>query len=128
MMDNGNDRQFTTGSVLCGPPTATNPTNPQCYSTMPILQINEAAKTATLLDNYTPPDTYFNFFGGDAEKLGNGDPEVDFCAPLNGAIVQELLPNTNQVVWQGTTPGADQFRVERLGSLYPGVTWTQASF
>ena len=128
LMDNGNDRQFTTGSVLCKPPTATNPTNPQCYSTMPVLQVNESAKTATLVERYTPPDTYFSIFGGDAEKLANGDPEVDFCAPLHGAIVQELTPDASQVVWQGKTAGADQFRVQRLGSLYPGVTWTQGSF
>ncbi len=128
LMDNGNDRQFTTGSVLCNPPTATNPANPSCYSTMPVLRINEAARTATLVEHYVPPDTDFSFFGGDAEKLANGDPEVDFCAPLNGALVQELTPDASQVVWQATTPGADQFRTQRLGSLYPGVRWTQASF
>lgn len=128
MMDNGNDRHFRTGSVLCKPPTATTPTNPECYSTMPVLQVNESGKTATLLENYTPPDTYFSFFGGDAEKLANGDPEVDFCAPLKGAIVQELTPDASQVVWQATTAGADQFRVQRLGSLYPGVTWSEPSF
>lgn len=128
MMDNGNDRQFATGPVMCKAPTKANPTDPSCYSTMPVLEINESAKTATLLKNYTPPDTYFSFFGGNADLLANGDAEVDFCAPLNGAIVQELTPDASQVVWQGTTPGADQFRVQRFGSLYPGVTWTQASF
>jgi hypothetical protein len=128
MMDNGNDRQFATGPVMCKAPTKANPTDASCYSTMPVLQINESARTATLLENYTPPDTYFSFFGGNADLLANGDAEVDFCAPLNGAIVQELTPDASQVVWQGTTPGADQFRVQRFGSLYPGVTWTQASF
>lgn len=128
MMDNGNDRQFTTGSVSCKAPTAASPTNPSCYSTMPVYEINEAAKTATLLENYTPPDTYFSYFGGDAERLANGDSEVDFCAPLNGAIVQDLTPDASQVVWQATTRGADQFKVQRLGSLYPGVTWAQPSF
>jgi hypothetical protein len=48
---------------------------------------------------------------------------VDFCAPVKGAIVQELNPQGSQVVWQATTPEADQFHVYRLPSLYPGVQW-----
>ena len=49
--------------------------------------------------------------------------EVNFCATLRGAIVQELNPQAKQVVWQGYTPNADQFHVYRLPSLYPGVQW-----
>uniref|UniRef100_A0A7V5CSX7 Lipoprotein n=1 Tax=Acidobacterium capsulatum TaxID=33075 RepID=A0A7V5CSX7_9BACT len=134
LMDNGNDRYFSSGQqVQCGQPKPGAAFNPQCYSTMPVLQINEQARTATLLDNYNPGDQDFSFFGGNAEQLGNGDYQVDFCAPSGGAIVQELTPQ-NQVVWQGNTPAAgkqpaaDQFHVDRLGSLYPGVTWTQTSF
>jgi len=120
MMDNGNDRMFPTGSVFCKPYQAPSA---QCYSTMPLLEINETNMTATMIAHYVPPPTYFSFFGGNAEQLGNNDTEVNFCAALKGAIVQELNPQASQVVWQATTPGADQFHVYRLPSLYPGVQW-----
>jgi hypothetical protein len=89
---------------------------------MPVLQIDETHMTATMIDHYAPGDTYFSFFGGNAELLDNGNMEVDFCAPVKGAIVQELNPQ-NQPVWQGMTPGADQYHVYRMPSLYPGVQW-----
>lgn len=120
LMDNGNDRTFATGQVLCVPYA---PSSAQCYSTMPLLQIDEATMTATMVDHYIPPDTYFSFFGGNAELLANGDTEVDFCAALRGATVQELSPQGHQVIWQGLTSGADQFHVYRMPSLYPGVQW-----
>ncbi len=120
LMDNGNDRLFPTGQVLCQPYAATTA---QCYSTMPLLQIDETDMTATMVTHYVPPDTFFSFFGGNAEPLANGDMEVNFCATLRGAIVQELNPQGSQVVWQGYTPNADQFHVYRLPSLYPGVQW-----
>jgi arylsulfate sulfotransferase len=120
LMDNGNDRTFPTGQVSCRP--AANQTA-TCYSTMPVLEINESNMTATLVTHYTPPSSYFSYFGGNAELLQNGDMHVNFCAPYSGAIVQELDPTGSRVVWQGTTPGADQFHANRLPSLYPGVQW-----
>lgn len=120
VMDNGNDRIFPTGQVKC---PSYSSANPQCYSTMPLLELNESNMTATMIVHYVRPDTDFSFFGGNAELLGNNDMEVDFCAPASGAIVQELNPNASQVVWQATTPGADQFHAFRLPSLYPGVQW-----
>ncbi|HEX5236166.1 MAG TPA: aryl-sulfate sulfotransferase [Silvibacterium sp.] len=120
LMDNGNDRQFPTGSVLCVPEKATTPS---CYSTMPVFQIDESNMTATLVTHYVPPPSYFSFFGGNVERLANGDMHVDFCSPLTGAIVQELDPTGTNVIWQGTTLRADQFHVDRLPSFYPGVQW-----
>ena len=119
LLDNGNDRIFPTGQVLCKP---TDPASAKCYTTEPLLEINEAAMTATLVSHYSPGPSYFSFFGGNVEQLGNGDTEINFCAPASGAIVQELDAGSH-VVWQGTTPGADQFHVNRLPSLYPGVQW-----
>jgi hypothetical protein len=48
---------------------------------------------------------------------------VDFCSPQAGAILQELDPQASHVVWQATTPNADQYHANRLASLYPGVQW-----
>ncbi len=120
LMDNGNDRTFPSGQVQCKPGA---PTNSQCYSTMPLLELNESSMTATMIRHYVPPPSYFSFFGGNAELLANNDMEVDFCAAATGAIVQELDPAGSQVLWQAITPGADQFHVYRLPSLYPGVQW-----
>ncbi len=120
MMDNGNDRIFPSGQVICAPYA---PSTPKCYSTMPVLEINENNLTATMITHYSPPDNYYTFFGGNAELLGNNDMEANFCAAIKGAIVQELNPQGTQAVWQATTPGAAQFHVYRLPSLYPGVQW-----
>ena len=120
MMDNGNDRIFPTGQVLCKPLAASTP---NCYSTVPVLELNENNMTATLVTHYQPPPSYFTFFGGNVELLPNGDIHANFASPVSGAIVQELNPETLQVVWQGTSPNADQFHVYRWPSLYPGVQW-----
>jgi hypothetical protein len=122
LMDNGNDRTFPapTSQVLCKPDA---PTTSNCYSTFPIFQIDESNMTATLVNHYEPGPSDFSFFGGNAEQLPNGDMQVDFCAPLTGALIQELDPTGTKVVWQANTPHADQFHVDRLPSLYPGVQW-----
>jgi len=118
LMDNGNDRIFPSGQVFCKGPAPN-----QCYSTMPVLELNEAKMTATMISHYMPPTSYYSPFGGNVDLLGNNNINVNFCAPSSGAIVQELDPQTLQPVWQATTPGADQFRVSRVPSLYPGVQW-----
>lgn len=120
VMDNGNDRIFPAGPVLCLPG---KPTTASCYSTVPVYEINEQNMTATLVTHYVPPPSYFSFFGGNADPLPNGDIHADFCSAVSGAIVQELNPNASQVVWQASTPNADQFHAFRLPSLYPGVQW-----
>ena len=120
VMDNGDDRQFPTG-VLCGVGGAA----PCLYSTASVLQVDEGARTATLVEHYVPPASMYSFFGGNVDLLGNGDREVNFCAVTTGSVVQELRgPNgSEQVVWQAVTGGSNQYRVERLPSLYPGVQW-----
>lgn len=120
MMDNGNDRIFPTGQVFCKPMA---PPSPSCYSTIPVLELNENNMTATLVTHYEPPPAYFTFFGGNVELLANGDIHTNFSAAQNGAIVQELDSQAKQVIWQGTSPGAFQFHVYRWPSLYPGVQW-----
>ena len=120
LMDNGNDRLFPSGQVHCAPGPSIPPT---CYSSIPILEINEGAMTATLVKHYVPPPSYFSFFGGNAELLANGDIEADFASTNSGAIVQELDPASLQVVWQGSTSKAFQYHANRIPSLYPGVQW-----
>jgi arylsulfate sulfotransferase len=120
LMDNGNDRMFPSGAVLCAP---LKPPVPTCYSTVPVLELNEANMTATLVTHYEPPPSYFSFFGGNADLLPNGNIHANFSAAVSGAIVQELNPQATQIIWQGTTPNAYQFHAYRWPSLYPGVQW-----
>ncbi|UWZ84102.1 aryl-sulfate sulfotransferase [Occallatibacter riparius] len=121
LMDNGNDRFYPSGQVLCNPLAGTPP--PTCYSTIPVIDVDERAMTATLVHHYQPGPADFSYFGGNAELLANGDFEAAFASTHNGGIVQELDPNSLNVIWQAATPGASQYHVNRWASLYPGVQW-----
>ena len=120
LMDNGDDRLFPAG-VMCGVGGAA----PCLYSTASVLQVDETARTATLVEHYVPPASQYSLFGGNVEQLANGDVEANFCGDTAGSVIQELRgPNgAQQVVWQATTPKTNQYRAERLPSLYPGVQW-----
>lgn len=124
LMDDGDDRQFPPG-VTCGSAGA-----PPClYSTATVLSVDESAMTATFVSHYIAAPSLYSFFGGQVDLLQNGDIEVDFGSAKQGATVQEYQPGaavlqTNpQIVWQAVTPGYDQYRSQRLPSLYPGVQW-----
>jgi len=69
VFDNGDDRFFPSGQVLCAGGSA------GCYSTVPLLNIDETNMTATLTFHMTAP--YYNFFGGNNAVLPNGD--IEFC-------------------------------------------------
>jgi arylsulfate sulfotransferase len=120
LFDNGDDRSFPAG-VTCGSTGA-----PPClYSTVPILQIDEAAKLATLGFHYNPSN--FSFFGGNAEVLSNGNVEFDECAISTSpeeAVFSEVTNHAApQTVWQMTVSGDFVYRAFRIPSLYPGVQW-----
>jgi arylsulfate sulfotransferase len=123
MMDNGDDRIFPAG-VTCGSSGA-----PPClYSTVPIFQIDESAMTATLTFHSILPTSEYNFFGGNAEVLANGNVEYDLCArgasPGIGSDVFEVTnESTPQTVWSMHTSGENLYRARRMPSLYPGVQW-----
>jgi arylsulfate sulfotransferase len=120
LFDNGDDRMFPAG-VTCGSAGA-----PPCfYSTVPILQIDENSKVATVAFRYTPQN--YSFFGGGANVLDNGNIENDLCAPLGVPVESIVTEVTNQptpqIVWQMTIPGEYAYRAFRIPSLYPGVQW-----
>ena len=119
MMDNGDDRQFSSG-VTCG----TSGAPPCLYSTMPIFQIDENAKTATLSFHQTAPASQYNLWGGNAEQLENGDVEYDLCGTSSGSYIYEVTNEQNpQTVWSMTTPSTNFYRAFRIPSFYPGVQW-----
>ena len=121
VFDNGNDRVFPAGSGLaCGAPG--QPTS--CYSTVPLFDIDESARTATLTFHPTAPS--YSFFGGNAEVLSNGD--VEYCESAGGpgtaGTVYEITQRGSaQTVWQLQVTGQFVYRGQRIPSLYPGVQW-----
>jgi len=88
LFDNGNQRILQASPlVLCGSGTP-------CDSRVPILHLDEAAKTAdiTWVDKLAP---LFSFFGGSARLLKNGNVEFDECAATP-------LPNNNAQIFEVT--------------------------
>ena len=96
LFDNGDHRPKD------GAPCGTGPTSP-CYSRVPLFQVDETAKTATIIWQDTLP--VFSFFGGNAEGLANGDVEFDEAASAGttvaGAVYEVTMgPTAPQTVWQ----------------------------
>jgi hypothetical protein len=115
LMDNG-DLRVTGGNPCNGPGGSCN------YSRAPEFMIDETAMTATISN--TAIFSVFNPWGGNAEVLDNGDIEADYCGMASGSIVVETTPGANpQTVWSMSSSNND-YRSHRIGSFYPGVTWT----
>jgi hypothetical protein len=119
LMDNGDDRMFPDGG-LCG-----TGAEPACYSTVPVFQINESAKTATLTFHQMVPTSLFNSWGGNAEPMDNGNIEYDLCGTANGSDIFEVTPDSTNptTVWHMHMAGNNSYRGFRIPSLYPGVQW-----
>jgi arylsulfate sulfotransferase len=99
-------------------------------SRVPIFQLDESAKTATIewVDDLAP---VFFLFRGNARMLVNGNVEFDECAPIfptqNMAIYEVTKTTRPQTVWQMQMPGQFVYRGLRIPSLYPSVQWHWAS-
>jgi arylsulfate sulfotransferase len=122
LFDNGDDR----GVVDVANGTCNKAGQPACFSTVPIFDIDETAKTATFAFHPTTPD--YSFFGGNADVLNNGNAEYDECSNgsiegNNAAIFEVTQTSTPQTVWHMKITGQYAYRGFRMGSLYPGVQW-----
>ena len=120
LFDNGDNRP----NGALGQPCGVGPQSP-CYSTVPLLQIDESALTATI--EWRDTLKLFSFFGGNAEVLANGDSEFDESAAggsaVAGAVYEVTQDAVPQIVWQLQVAGQYAYRAIRLPSLYPGVQW-----
>jgi hypothetical protein len=121
LFDNGNQRVLNSSGTLCS--AGTTP----CESRVPILHLDESARTAdiTWVDKLAP---VFSFFGGSARALANGN--IEFCEsastplPANNAAIFEVTKTTPpQTVWSMQIAGQFAYRGFRIPSLYPGVQW-----
>jgi hypothetical protein len=118
VMDNGDDREFP-GGQNCLVNAGT-----YCYTTIPVMQVDEVAKTATLIYHHILPAALYSFFAGDVLSLANGNIEYNLAGtPTNAHIFEETMTSTPQTVWQLHVVNEDTYRGFRIPSLYPGVTW-----
>lgn len=119
VMDNGDNRILANGSA-CGT------TGNDCYTTVPILDVNELQKTATVLFRQTIPTAQYSEYGGDTTELTNGDLEYDLCSDpfgLGSVVTETTTGSSPKTVWTMTVTGANLYRAHRIPSLYPGVQW-----
>ena len=118
LFDNGNNRVLDLSRNICG--SATTP----CASRVPLLQLDESARTATIewTDNLAP---VFSDWGGSARLLDNGNIEFaeTVATPTDGAIFEVTQTSPPQTVWQMHALGQATYRGFRIPSLYPGVQW-----
>jgi hypothetical protein len=121
-MDNGNDRIFPR-ALSCG----TSGAPPCLYTTVPVWQIDENAKTATLTFHQIIPASLYNIFGGNTEQLENGNLEYDLCGvgtyPSGSYVYEVTQVSDPQTVWTMHVRGTDLYRAFRIPSFYPGVQW-----
>jgi arylsulfate sulfotransferase len=123
--DNGNNRLVDANNDVCDTTGTVN-----CFSDVPIFQVNEYTKTAQLQWDYNLSPAY-SICCGDALMLPNGDIEYDVAYNVQTpglSDVQEVTQEQSpQLVWQMNIQGQLAYRAFRIPSLYPGVEWTQAA-
>jgi arylsulfate sulfotransferase len=119
--NNGNNRLVDTNNDVCGSAGVI-----PCYSSVPIFQLNEYDKTASVLweDNLSPA---YSVCCGDALILVNGDVEFDIADDVNNpnlSYIEEVTPTpAPELIWRMNISGQLVYRGMRIPSLYPGQVW-----
>ncbi len=123
--DNGNSRPDPITGLPCQTSTAA-PGGGACYSRALFLDLDEPARTASIAwqDNLSP---IFADCCGNINLLSTGNVDLgaggaSFFPPATEAleVTQQASP---QVVWQMNISNQFSYRILRLPSLYPGVSW-----
>ena len=123
--NNGNNRLLDTNNDVCSTPGLAT-----CYSSVPLFEVNETTKTASVVSE-TSLAPHYSVCCGDAQVLSNGNVEYDvaFDTQTPGqSYIQEVVPGpTPQLVWQMNVDVSLVYRGFRIPSLYPGVSWPQSA-
>ncbi len=122
LFNNGNNRLLNSANQVCGT-TGAGP----CYSSVPIYNLSESAKTADIASEIVLAPTYSTCCGN-ANIMSNGDIEYDVAMDVNTpntSYIEESVPGTTPTLtWRMNVVNSLVYRGFRIGSLYPGVTWT----
>jgi hypothetical protein len=121
LFNNGNNRLVDSNNDVCGSSGATG-----CYSSVPIFQLDEYTKTASVLweDNLSPA---YSVCCGDALILPSGSVEFDIAYDVNNpnvSSIEEVIPTQSpELIWRMNIQGLLAYRGFRIPSLYPGQVW-----
>lgn len=122
--NNGNNRMMNSSGSICGS-TGVGP----CYSSVPIFQLDESAKTASVQWEYNLLPAY-SVCCGDALVLPNGNVEFDIAYDIgtpNISHIEEVTKTQSpELVWKMDIAGQLAYRGYRIPSLYPGQVWPAA--
>lgn len=121
--NNGTTRLMDSNNDLCGTAGVG-----ACYSSVETVQLDESAKTATILwlDDLQPA---YSICCGDALILPNGNTEFDVAFDVNTpnfSHIEEVTP-AQELVWKLDLEGQLAYRGFRIPSLYPGQVWPAAA-
>lgn len=125
MMDNGNARPLSNGRP-CAEKKEQAAKQPLCYTTVPLFEIDEKAKTARQVTRKVFSTAEYSTWGGNAVALPNGNIETTLTSqrtPNTSLIVEYVPGNANQNVWRMQVKGLSIYRAQRIPSLYPGIWW-----
>ena len=121
LFNNGNNRLMDSNNDVCGTTGVGT-----CYSSVPIYQLNEYTKTASVLweNNLSPA---YSICCGDALILPNGNAEFDVAFDQNTPNVSYIEEVTQtqapELIWKMNITGQLAYRGIRTPSLYPGQVW-----
>ena len=93
------------------------------YSTVPLLTLDETAKTATLTFHTSAPT--YSFFGGNNGVLNNGD--IEFCeaaepTALAGDVYEVTQGGSSQTVWHMKLPVSTHIGVRGCRACIPACS------
>lgn len=124
LMDNG-DGRLASGGSRCVEPSSGKPGRP-CYTTVPVFEIDEQAKTAAIVERKVFPVNQYSAWGGGAAPVPGGI-EATLSAQgknsLNSVVLDFSAAPGLPMLWQMEIDGNPIYRAQRLGSPYPGVQW-----
>lgn len=120
--NNGNNRLMDDAGDVCS-----SPGFPLCYSSVPVFQVDESNRTATVI--WEDKLAGYSICCGNATILPSGNREFDVAFDVftpDFSYVEEVTPS-NDLVWKISVENQLAYRGFRIPSLYPGVTWPAAT-
>jgi hypothetical protein len=98
--------------------------DPPPFSRGLILTIDETKKLADVIWQFPLSPSFFSYWGGNVVQLPNGNMEICMSRPSpEHSVAQEVIYDSQELVWQMDIAPPWAYRSYRIPSLYPGVQW-----